>query len=235
MLWAVHSPSKTDILELYLVSPWKHQCGTHSLPDFTLLLVITMVCTQSPQQGKEWCRSGSVQGGFSLLFLLFHSFPLLQSGLILSAVYLLHHGLPCSPWFLGEAPALTWFYSQLAVPSGHTCSAVAPPQATASSITMEHLLFLSPGCSPCCSSPFLFSPTCLWHFLPFLKYIFTEVWQTPPMGSALVRDGAVSVLLDPPVSSTGKSLTFPSQGPCLQPLPPPLYQNFTTYTQYISL
>lgn len=76
-----------------------------------------------------------------------------------SGEYLLHHGLTCSPWFLGEAPALTWFYSQLAVPSGHTCSAVAPPQAC--SITMEHLLVLSPGCSPCCSSPFLFSSTYL--------------------------------------------------------------------------
>lgn len=109
--------------------------------------------------------------------------------------------------------ALAWAYSWATVPLGSICSGmglfmgcspfgvyllwcgsstVHGPFSGSASTIMEHLLLLWPWCFPCCFSLFLFTPLSVWHFLPFLKYVFRETPQTHLAGSALVHDGPVT-------------------------------------------
>jgi len=66
-------------------------------------------------------------------------------------------------------------------------------------------------------------PSSFWHFLPFHKYVFAEMSQTPLTGSALVCGGSI-VELAGTVSSTGQPWTSSHGGhPCSphHPLPKP--------------
>lgn len=111
---------------------------SHVTPDSSPLLIITTGFTQSPQQGDDWRRSGSVHRGFSLPLLPSHSFPMLQHGLI----HRLHSHWECTCSSVGSSWA--------AVPLGSSCSGMG--------------LFM--GCNPFGGVPalvwVLYSPQFLW-------------------------------------------------------------------------
>lgn len=113
-----------------------------------------------------------------------------------SVGYLLQHGSSQGHSAFREISALLWIYPQTAVcaAQGWTCTSVAPPCTTqdkseeeAEAERSNWSTFRGWWCLLCCGPPpltwwllFCFSLfflllLSLWHFLPFLKYISTEV------------------------------------------------------------
>lgn len=113
-------------------------------------------------------------------------------------------------------------------PSGTDCSSRGPPQ-----IIPPTRSLLQPGLSTGCRAVLVAFPhssltVSAQHFLPFLKYILTEVPPTPLLGSALASTGAARASSKWLCPSKGKAWSFlrghPSSTSC--------YQNLGTCPQH---
>lgn len=150
--------------------------------------------------------TGIVRGGrgFSLLFLLFSFFFYSVQSLwrrnsfgMESSIY---HG-PIRENFVLQCPPQAALPAGTALPWSMSCSSEL-------------------GVSPLFASNFLLFPS-LHCFLVFLKYIITKAWLPLLMGQPCpvwwVPWGAGRNLLEPSVSSTGKTLTCSQENTCLIP------------------